>query len=135
MKAWLFILLWCVMALGYSKELNSFQEIYDSVEEGNKIKFIIHLDACVMKTPVSTLTAFISPRAILLRQTYLTFSHSPMTTRNPNFMDQPIIENVTYKLTHESLHMTIKFLSLPNYNVVGETRAVCPLSKAVRVFS
>lgn len=133
MKRWLFMVLLFVLDPVYAEELKSFQEIYDSVKQGKNIKFVINFENCIMKSPISNLTIFISPRAIMLRQNYLKFSHSPMTLNNPNFPDQPIIENVSYKLTSESLNMTIKFLSLPNYTVVGETNAVCPLNKSVKV--
>jgi hypothetical protein len=120
----------------YAQELNSFQEIYDSVKNGNNISFVINLEACEMKTPVTNFVASISPQAVLLRQNYVVFSNSPITTNNPAFPGRPIMENVTYKLTNaDNLNIAVKYFSLPDYTIVGDMSAVCPLKTAVKIYS
>ena len=120
----------------YAKELTSFNAIYDSLSNGRNIKLVIHFDACDPKPPVSNVAVYTTPRAVMLRKNYVTFSNSPLTTNNPAYPNKPILENITYKITNdENLKVVMKTFTLPDYNLVNETSMNCPLKTAVRVYN
>jgi hypothetical protein len=120
----------------FSKELQSFSDVYDSLSSGKNIKLVINFDACDPKLPVGNIFVYTKPTAVMLRQSYLQFSDSPITTNNPSYPEKPILENVTYKLTNaDTLHVVVKFITLPDYIIVNQLNSVCPLNTAVKVYN
>jgi hypothetical protein len=136
MNKMLTMLLILVSVQSFSKELQSFSNIYDSVISGKNIKLVINFDACDPKPSVSNIFVYTKPTAMMLRQSYLQFSNSPVTTNNPAYPEKPILENVTYKLTNAGkLHVIVKLITLPDYIVVSQSSSVCPLNSAVKVYN
>jgi hypothetical protein len=120
----------------FANELHSFSDIYESLSNGNNIKLVINFDACDPRPPVNSVLVYTKPSTVLLRQSYLQFSNSPMTTNNPAYPEKPILENVTYKLTNaDMLHVIVKLITLPDYNIVSKSSSVCALNTAVKVFN
>ena len=130
------MLLILVSVQPFAKELQSFSDVYNSVSSGENIKLIINFDACDPKPPVGNIFVSTKPTAVMLRQSYLQFSNSPITTNNPAYPERPILENVTYKLTNaDKLQVVIKLITLPDYIVVNQSSLVCPLNTAVKVYN
>ncbi|MFN8769331.1 MAG: VirK family protein [Neisseriaceae bacterium] len=71
----------------FSKELDSFKDISDSIKDGKNIKLVINLDSCTPTPPVSNLVVYTEARAIMLQPKYLQFANTPLTTNNPNFLN------------------------------------------------
>lgn len=119
----------------HSKELHSFQEVYDSVTQGENIKFVIDLGVCVPKK--SNILISITPTTILLQDKYLKFSNlSTITSDTSNLWDVVMLEYSTYKLTNkDNLNVSIRGISLPDYTIYTTFDAVCSLKDAVKVFS
>ena len=130
------ILLIFVSAQSFATTLNSFNEIYQNVSNGKNIKLVINFDACDPKPSVSNVQVYLKPTAIMLRESYLQFSNSPLTTNNPAYPNKPILENVTYKLMDDNqLYVTVKSISLPDYTVINQSSSACALNTAVRVYN
>lgn len=136
MNKMLALLLILVSVESSAKELQSFSDIYDSVISGKNIKLVINFDACDPKPTFGKISVYIKPTAVMLHQSYLQFSNSPLTTNNPAYPEKPILENVTYKLTNaDMLHVVVKSITLPDYIVVSQSSAVCSLNTAVKVYN
>jgi hypothetical protein len=136
MKKRLALLLIVASVPSYAKELPSFSDIYDNISSGKNIKLVINFDACEPKLPVGSIFVDTKPTAVMLRQNYLQFSNSPLTTNNPAYPEKPILENVTYKLTNDDkLHVVVKFITLPDYTIVSQSSSVCALNTAVKVYN
>lgn len=136
MNKMLAILVILVSSQSSAKELQSFSEMYDSVSSGKNIKLVINFDACEPKSSGSNILVYTTPKAMMIRPSYLQFANSPITTNNPAYPEKPIIENVTYKLTNaDKLHVVIKLITLPDYKVINHSSSVCPLHTAVKVYN
>lgn len=136
MNKMLVMLLIVLSVPSFAKELPSFNAIYDSISHGKPIQLVIHFDACDPKPPIDNIVVYTQPTAVMLRQHYLQFSNSPMTTNHPAYPDKPILENVTYRLTNaDTLHVMVKLITLPDYQVVSQSNSICPLRMAVKVYN
>jgi hypothetical protein len=134
-KTWI-VLLMLVSVQSFASELRSFNDIYDSVSQGKNIKFVINFDACDPKPSVDNIMVYTKPTAVMLRQNYLQFSNSPITTTNPAYLGKPILENTTYKLTNDgTLRVVVKWMTLPEYVLVNQSNSNCPLNTAVKVYN
>ncbi|MFT4059459.1 MAG: VirK family protein [Legionella sp.] len=136
MNKMLAMLLILVSVPSFAKELQSFSDIYNSVSSGKNIKLVINFDACDPKPPVGNILVYTKPTAVMLRQNYLQFSNSPITTNNPAYPEKPILENVTYRLTNDDkLHVVVKLITLPDYIVASQSSSVCLLNTAIKVYN
>ena len=136
MKKLLLILLASSVTSVYASELKSFDEIYNSLQEGNNIRMVINFDKCSPPPHVDNMLIYTTPTAVMMRKDYLQFANSPLTTNNPDYPKQPILQNVTYKMTNAN-EMTIvtRMFKLPDYNLVYEANSVCELGTGVRIFN
>jgi hypothetical protein len=133
----LFVLLFTFsMVAVQAGELKSFDEILHNVEKGKKIRAVINFDECSPTPPVANIRIFTAPVAIMMRKDYLQFSNSPLTTNNPKFSGEAVIENCTYKIMNTNeVKIVSRTLKLPDYKVVSEMTSVCPLSSGIKFFN
>lgn len=120
----------------YADELRTFNDIYTSLINGKNIKLVIYAYAC-SPTPITRdMIIYTTPQAVILHQNYLQFSNSPMTTNNPDKPDQPVLENVTYKINDkDQVLIELKIISLPDYQILKKQSSVCALNTAASVFN
>ena len=130
------VLLALTSAQSIAKELHSFRDVYDSLSKGKNIKLVINFDECDPKPPVTNILVYTKPTAVMLRQNYLQFSNSPITTNNPMYPGKAILENSTYKLTNDDkLNVVVKTITLPDYIVMNQLTSICPLNTAVKIYN
>lgn len=120
----------------FAEELKSFRDIYDRVSHGKNIKLVINFDACDPKPTIGNIFVYTKPSAVMLRQNYLRFSNSSITTNNPAYPEKAILESVTYKLTNaDKLYVVVKSIALPEYTIVSQSSSVCTLDTAVKIYN
>lgn len=135
-KKVLFILCGFAMTPAHAGVLRSFNEIYKSIQSGNNIRMVINFDNCKPKPPISNLSIFTEAHSVLLRNSYLQFANSPLTTNNPGYPGKPVLENCTYRISdNNELSIVTRIITLPTYSVVAEITSICPLDSAVTVFN
>lgn len=133
--------LWMIFSLfflipAYARELTSFTEIYNSISHGFPIKLLINFNGCEPKLSMTDTVVYTQTQTIALRKHDLQFSNSPLSMSHPDYMNQPVLEHVVYKITRNNeLNVAVKVLSLPNYAVLSEAATVCPLNTAVKIFN
>lgn len=135
MKKIVAILLLCNMGLASAAELNSFNEISNSVQQGKNIKLVIHFDLCSPKPAMTDMVVYTTPTAIMIFKDHLQFANSPLTTNDPTLPGKPILQNYTYKIDNNEVNIDMKTIRLPDYVVASEKTIVCPLGAAVKIFN
>lgn len=136
MKNILLGLLLVCFSKAYAGELNTFNDIRNTILNGNNIKLTIDFNACTPK--INDLVIYTVPHDIALHKTYLEFADIPYITDISAHEHTGVdIENVTYKLTDaDELHFQFKSIMLTGgQTTVHESDAVCSLHTAVRVFN
>lgn len=120
----------------YGRELHSFESITETLKVGNPVRLLVSFDGCSPKSAVSNLEAFAKVDAVMITPNYIQFANTHLTTSNPHTDGNPILENVTYKLsTDNSVKITIVPISLPDYKPQGTRTLVCNLANgSFRVF-
>ncbi len=129
------LLLLCCSPL-YAGQLTSFDEVRESILNGNNIKLVIDFNACIPQ--ISDLIIYTVPHDIALHKDYLEFADMPYITDAPSSTGTSVdFENVTYKLTETGeLSFQFKSIMLSGQDVsVHESGANCPLTTAVKIFN
>ncbi len=134
-KIWFGLLFMCCSQI-HAEQLNHFDDIRNSILNGNNIKLLINFSECMPK--INDLTIYTVPHDIALHKNYLEFADVPYITDTSNDAHASVdFENVTYKLTDAGeLHFHFKSIMLTGASVsVDESTTICPLTTAVKVFS
>ena len=131
--------LWASMIIGMAmsidgKELTSFSEISTALAKGNCIRMVIQIDRCdIDHCPPSFIHT--EAHAVMLRPTYLQFANTSLTTNYPGFEKIPVLENVTYRILDDGeVCITVRLITLPNYQVNGENSVNYFLGHSARVY-
>ena len=136
MKKLFCLLLASGMTCVYAEKLKSFNEIYNSLQNGKNIRLLINLDSCLPKPEFPNIVIYTTPAAIIIQKDHLQFANSHLTTNNPEFQKKLIIENVTYRITNnDEVNITTRIISLPDYALAKESTLTCSLKTAVKVFN
>jgi len=120
----------------YAEQLTTFNDIRESILNGNNIKLVIDLNECIPR--VNDLIIYTVPHDIALHKDHLEFADVPYITDASNPSGSSVdFESVTYKLTDTGeLQFQFKSIMLNGTDVsVHESTAVCPLTTAVKIFN
>ena len=120
----------------YAERLNTFDDIRESILNGNNIKFVIDFNECTPR--VNDLIIYTVPHDIALHKDHLEFADVPYITDASNQSSASVdFESVTYKLTNTGeLQFQFKSIMLNGTDVsVHESSAFCPLQTAVKIFN
>ncbi|ACD30667.1 VirK family protein [Francisella tularensis] len=105
------LLLISLTSIAFSKELNNYSDILNAVKDGKNITIFVDFSNCKPEIKVS---GQFSPKSIMIHNDSIIFSDTHFTRNNPQYLNEPILEYVVYKINGNNVNITIDILDANN---------------------
>lgn len=114
--------------------LLSYGDVVNAIQMGKKINVVLQLSQCTPKLPLSSSYA---PNSVMITDDHLAFSDSHFTLKNPDFLNQPVIEYVHYQLAKNSdFTLDTTILDAGSYAPKAQyPKVTCQINQGVKFFS
>ena len=123
-------------------ELPDFNQVKSAVLAGKSIRIAVHFPQCsgqanLAPIPVQNVGTFTPNEVAIDKSGNIAASLTHFTLNNPDFLDKPVYEFVTYKiLDANTVKLTIQVLDATNYQpLTSKFYFDCELRKGAKIYS